>query len=437
MSKKCLIILLLCSQIKALTLTQAIENSLQSNTDLMEIKQQQQLDQLEIINQRQQLYPSINLKGLAQWNKHHTNTEDASIDLNWTTAHGTNLVAHLQDGHNDSLTLTQPLLKGWNSQLNRAPITKAINKARLTHIKSIELQNHVIKHTFELYLTTLLKHQELDLKKRALNEAKTNYLTGEKRYHKGSLAKLEYLELQHYFLQAKLNFQQGEQSLANAKNNLSLYTHTPIKKTIISKHLKVILPDKLPKNTPPHSKLIHQNLSIRQLNIQLKQASLNLQQAKENKNWDLNFIYKRENSNDQSAGLSLDIPLSTTAKDLAIKSQKLLISQLEHQRANLTNHLKQDLDNAQNNLQQSFTSMNLAELEVQTTKIKHQASKIKFKNGDLPYSKLTEAYDKWLTSLLNQRSLQIEYMLAILVYYEKTNQLHQHWKFIANTSNRP
>lgn len=435
MVKLILVLALLCSQANALTLNQAVSKALNSNIDLLEIKQQAVLDKLEIKIQKQALLPFGTIKGLTKWHNHSSNTEDISIDIDWATQNGTKIAAHLQDGSKDNLTLTQPLLKGWNPKLNRANITKAIYNAQLTQLKHTELVNQIIKHTFELFYAVLLKSEELKLKTRGLDEAQKHWLTGQKQYQKGDLAKIEYLELKRYFLQSKLNLQQGQQALSKAKTSLSQYIHLPNKNITINHQLNIIDPKLLPKFNISTTSIIKQNPSIHKLKIALQQANLDLQKAQEDTAWDFNFQWKLENKGIQSAGLALELPLSNTKQKQAIKIQSLTIRKLQHQLDNLNLNLKQDIESLAQDIKDQFILINLSKLEVETTKLKHQASKIKFKNGDLSYSDLTKAYDKWLNSLLSLQSLQVMYMQKVLDYYLKINQLHHSWKAIAKISN--
>lgn len=252
-------------------------------------------------------------------------------------------------GQNISLNFTQPLLRGFGSDVNRA----SIEIARLNEAANIlSLKNTLISNittTLRAYRNLLRSQEALKIQEIALKSAETQLEYIDALIEAGRRARIDRI-------QAETNLANRQVSLLAASNRLEEARLDLISILDIDKNIQVVAIEQpatddleLISWSPESAQKIslENNIDYLQALISIELAKIDLLLAEDSQKWDLglnasytnNLSNTAENNNDLRAGISL----SRTFGDRDLESQversqiqlKIVQNNLEEQRENL------------------------------------------------------------------------------------------------------
>ncbi|MBT3237032.1 MAG: TolC family protein [Bdellovibrionales bacterium] len=143
--------------------------------------------------------------------KFNTGTE-ISIPYNVTITKSNSTTRTIAKTYEPSLTLsiTQPLLKGFDATYVARDIEEARMDVEIEQLKNLEAINKKLQEALELYFDTILKHEQIGIRRTGSKNAKQNMAFITEKHRLGKASQIEYLE-------AKTAFQKTEDSLLTAQ----------------------------------------------------------------------------------------------------------------------------------------------------------------------------------------------------------------------------
>jgi outer membrane protein len=378
----------------------------------------------------------------------------ASISARWTGARLTQNTTGTSSSNdqnsldqNISVTFTQPLLRGFGVDVNRAPI----EIARLQEqINILELQSTLISNitsTLQVYRNLLEAQEALQIQKNGLESARKQLEYTEALIEAGRLAGIERVQAQTTVANRQLSLLAAQNSLDQARLRL-------IRILDIDKSIQIVATEKpstdnleLVSFTQEEAKEIalNNNIDYLQSLITIERANIELLLAQNEKNWNLDFNAGYQNNLNNTAensnGFSASLSLSREFGDRNFENQversqiQLEIAQnnLQEQRDNLEIDVINALRDVEFSLQQLEQAKKARELSEQ--QLENEREKLRL---GVPGSRLLDVlrFENDLVNAQNSElNAQIRYLNSLTSLYATLGITLERWEITVEPEN--
>ncbi len=349
----------------------------------------------------------------------------ATITLNWNTnsrLEGSDR-AFNSIGQNLGLTLTQPLLRGAGSEINRLPI----KRARLTETNNVlQLKSSVIEtvtNVITTYRSLVGSQQQLEIQENALENAKKRLEETELLIQLGRRARVEAVTIQQEISGAELAVLRARNALASQKLSL-------VRILDIDRQIEVVAEDFTEVETPSLNieeitqlALLNQP-SYLQEQIAIETAELALLEAEDALRWnlDLSAGYNNaintitETTGDVRAGISLSQDFGNMKeRKLQLKESQIGLIQAQNNLLEARQSLEIDVVNAVRDVTLSLEEVKLARqaTELAEELLKIEEDKLKFAVGNVRAQDVVDAQERVVSARNAELNAKINYQNSL------------------------
>ncbi|MDY6802237.1 MAG: TolC family protein [Cyanobacteriota bacterium] len=349
----------------------------------------------------------------------------ATITLNWNTnsrLEGSEN-AFNSIGQNLGVTLTQPLLRGAGSEINRLPI----KIARLQETNNVlQLKSTVIDtvtNVIKTYRGLVQSQQQLEIQEKALENARERLERTELLIELGRIARVEAVSIQQEISGAELAVLRARSNLASQKLSL-------VQILDIERQIEVVAEDFTEVETPSLNleeitqlALLNQP-SYLQEQIAIERAELDMLEAEDALRWklDLSAGYNNaintvtETSGDFLAGINLSQEFGNMKeRKLQLKESQIGLIQAQNNLLEARQSLEIDVVNAVRDVTLSLQEVKLARqaTELAEELLKIEEDKLKFGVGNVRAQDVVDAQERVVGARNAELNAKIDYQNSL------------------------
>ncbi len=445
-----------------LNLADAVYLALENNRELKIAYLQRILDKKQLAETESQFNPTITpqlsiVSNNTQNGDNQTNniTYSLGANISWKIPTGGTMTLTLQGqnqlsennvldnrtqaqilNQNISFNFSQPLLKGFGTELNTISIKKAqlTEKANIVNWKNTNAQ--IITNTILSYRNLLLAQEKLKIEQISVENAKKDLERLQALFEFGRIAKNDLIERQADIAQQQVNLVNTQNALDQAITDLTKILDLPITKKLIAVEIP---PPPTTFNLPTYGEMLelvlaNNNSYISAVN-NVENSKLNIIEAKNQQQWDLKFnlgygfnsASNTQDSGNLNSSFTLSREFGNLSQDNGVEkskiSQQSAILALENTRKNLEEELKTRM----RNVEDTFRQIKLAQQarELAETRLINAKEKMRL-NGKMSMTDII-SFEKGLVDAKNQE------LNAVINHLNSITQMEQ---FLGITVNK-
>ncbi|MGB3204650.1 MAG: TolC family protein [Crinalium sp.] len=439
-----------------LTITEAVYFALENNRELKIAYLQRILDKKQLAETESQFNPTFTPQisvssSNAQDGSSLSNNRNASLgaSINWKMPTGGNISLTLQGQNqlsennslsnrsdanslNQSINFTQPLLRGFGTQINTLNIKKTRLAEKANLLNFVSTKSQIITNTILSYRNLLLAQERLKIEQISVGNSKKDLERLQALFEFGRISKNDLVERQADIAQQEVNLVNTQSALEQAITDLNKVLDLPVPKKLIA--IETPAPP-ASFNLPSYAEMLDLTLAnntayLNALNS-VENANFGVIEARNQQQWDLNFnlssgLNSATNSQDTSnlnSSFTLSREFGNPSKDNSVdKSQISLQSSqlaLENNRKNLEEELKTKIRNIEDTFRQiklAQQARQLAETKVTNAKERMRLSSNISMTDIINFEKsLVDAKNQELNAVINHLNsvTQMEQFLGI------------------------
>jgi|GEM_PF-1312517 len=284
----------------ALGLPEAVALALQKNADIKSAYLQRVLDKftLQLAKDRYRLQPSLSVNEITTSLPHaFSDASDRQFGVTpgvtWDTPYSTNFAFSWSNtlnngvyGSAESLTVTQPLLRGFGKQIASAPLNDALDQEIQAKMNLRQTLITTITQVITDYYALQQAEMNIDNAKRTLKTNQRHLYQDRLRVKAGELAPTELSQDEYQVEQQKVQIGTSENAIKDAQLRLS-------NDLGLDQRIQLILPTKIrvpqvrPNQQLSEKIVLANNIAYQQALLGIKQAKRGLLVARDNARWNL------------------------------------------------------------------------------------------------------------------------------------------------------
>ncbi|MCK4869916.1 MAG: TolC family protein [Gammaproteobacteria bacterium] len=438
---------------KKLSLKEAVFLALRFNPDVKNAEIQRALDKFDLELKYWAFTPHYKLTGSANYTYGQKPQYDLTPEASLNTPIGTTIGAKINnqlvgsESPSVDLSVTQPLLRGFGTQVNKDSLDlhnqidqEIINKLTL---KSTVMQT-VVK-VISQYLTLAQDYNTLDIYREQLKQLMKTYEEYQIKIKAGKMPPREIVQQesniaqQKYTIQDQLDTLQRDYHTLLATLGLRDTTKIRVDRNVVAQ----LLP--LPNAEKSKKLALDNNVGYRQSLLAVKQARQNFRYSEDQQRWELNLkadatvtngrLIKgvgqditSQSQSSRSVGLELDIPIDdmslkeTLMQDkVALEKQRVTVAQTRRQSQIDVSTQLRSIDSAKRQIQQAYLTAKLAKESYEIERIKWSHSRSSNIDLNTALGDVTQAQNNIVFA-------KISYLNALAQFQETIGTLLDAWQ---------
>jgi len=317
----------------------------------------------------------------------------ATIDLTWnanSTLNGDDTSLN-NLGQNLELNVTQPLLRGAGSEINRLPIKRArlTEKSNILQLKSSLIST--ITNVITAYRSLVQSQQGLEIQEQALEDAKERLEEINTLIEFGRRARVDAVTFQQNIAERELGVLRAKSSLENQKLNLIAILDIERDIEVVAEDIQTVEAPVFNLEEITELALLNKPSYLQQ-QIAIETAELALLQAEDDLRWQLDLGASYNNTlntlNEITGEFRADISLSQEFGE--IKDRKLELKRSQIGLVQAQNNLLEERQNLEIDVANAIRSVNLSFEEV---KLARQATELAERQLQIQRDKLSLGAD--------------------------------------------
>jgi outer membrane protein len=409
------------SQLKQLTLRDAILLALRNNPQIQSARLQRVVDKFSLEVARNEFWPHYGLSGSATYAQGETPQYRGSPEISLKTALGTQIVVTGQpalnnnEGHSISVTATQPLLRGFGPAVNLAGYRNSKDNEEANKLSLKDRFQSIATEVITAYHQVVQDYNRLDVDQSSLNESEQTLHATHLQINAGKRPETDITQQDAQVAQQRFAITQDRNTIdQDTQKLLILLGLNPNAKITIDKKIDLSL-QALPSKENSVQIAMCNNINYRKSLLTLKTKYRDLDVAKNDQLWNLsvtatnaqNILTRYQDfQTDRRVVLNLDIPLDDKPRQQTLVNAKTGLEQFKIDQKNTERQLVSDVITALRNLSAQREQITLAEKSVEYSEQSLHIAQKKFQYGRSSMFEVT-SLQRQLTSqqqtLINQK----------------------------------
>lgn len=433
-----------------LTLKEAILLAMRNNPNIRNAELQRVVDKFSLAVAHNQFTPQIMLTGNAFFQKGSKGgSYSAFPSVSLLTPLGTQINTSLTHVLNNEaeppfttdlqVVVTQPLLRGFGTAVNKAPWRNATDSEKIAQIQFKEQVITILINVVNAFYQLVQSYNNLRVDKLSLNDSQTTLNQTIAKINAGKAAPADKIQQESNIASQELAISTDENTIRqNYQSLLTLLGLDPEAKIHIDQtiqHQRYPIPS-LEKSIEIAT--IH-NLAYQQALLAFNMTERALVVAKNNQLWELNAtltVDQPVGNNDPSAtgarslSFDLDVPIRDLARKQELVNAKIQLQQNKTNLEQLKRQLVVDVTNAYYNVKFSIRQVELSQNALKLAQQSLDIAKIKFKYGKTTSFELTSLQTALTSAQLSYIAQQIGYFNTIEAFYQLLGTTLEKWNIV-------
>jgi outer membrane protein TolC len=455
------------TDLNLLTPQSALVLALNRNPDINIAINNRKVQRYDLLTAEQAFEPQFSVTGTTSYAKnnygsgniYNTSTANIGPAVTWTFPLGTQLAANwgygpthqsgtgaMQSTSNSwTITLTQPLLQNFGTDVNEVPLENARDDQGVDDLQLQDTIVNTVSSVMDDYYAVVQAEQSLQIAKESLVQSEATLKNREALLKAGRIPRLDVTQAEIDISTQQQSESQAEQTLNSAKakilEDLGLPSDTNFE-VVKDLTVKKINPD-LNASLALAQK---NNIDIQIARIQYKEQQRNMLTSENQNRWTLNLQLQRSHSltdttypntqvtpntsnlvDNTQASLNLSVPLDDVTLD---KNTLAAAVALQNQDISLRNQelaLKTNVVAAIQNLQAQWTQLQVSERNLSLSRTNYNAAVIKFKFGQIDAFSLSQQQQQLIQAEINVVNAKITYLQQVRNYEKLIGTLLDTW----------
>ncbi len=430
-----------------LSLRDAILLAMRFSPNVKNAELQRVVDKFSLAVAHDQFAPQIGLTGQALFQNNSKPSYSGFPTINYLTPYGTQINTGLTNIINPnnpsaittdaSVTVTQPLLRGFGPTVTMAGLYSAIDTEK---INQLNFKNNVISQVVEVinaYYQLVQAYNNLEINKLSIRDEQNTLNQTRAKIKVGKAAETEQIQQQLNIANSELSISQNQNAvLQSYQNLLTLLGLDPNAKVNVDKKINYSLKPLPPLKESIDIALEHNTVYLSAL-LTYKITERGVIVAKDQQKWQLNATAELLQPIKPAAGstavgsksltLDLDIPIHDLTRQEQLVSAKVA---LEQAKVNLTQQkyaLITQVTNAYNTVVFSQRQLQLAQSSVKLAQQSLNIAKIKFNYGKTTTFELTSLQSSLTNAQIGYIGQQIQYITAVEAFFQTLGTTLDKW----------
>ncbi len=437
------------SNVPLLTLQEAVLLAMRNNPDVKNAELQRVVDKFSLAVAHNQFFPQYQLKANAQYqNGQVSGVDGATQNITLQTPFSTQFSTEVTQAYTPysgerrvlkhaSLSVTQPLLRGFGPTVTQVNLANAIDTEKSNQLVFTSQTINTIVSVVSAYYQLVEAYNSLKTNMLSLKSSQQTLKETLERIKAGKAALADQIQQRATIANTELSIGTAKNAINQSYRNLLIVLGLdPQAKINIVKEIRGINRVKLTLDESI-GRALQNNPAYLQALLNYRITERGLITAKDAQKWQLDAVgtisrpLEASFSNaplvSRSLGLNLDVPIHDLSRQQQLVNAKIILAQAKNTLDQTRNQLIVSVTDAYENLRFNEKQVALYENAIKLAKQSLDTAQLKFKYGKVSSFELTSLQTDLTTTQLGFTSQQVAYLNSIESFYQLLGTTLEKW----------
>lgn len=360
--------------------------------------------------------PQYRLTGSTNWAKDSSTNKDVKAEIYMKSIYGSRIGVRKDwgSGQNTALELSQPLLRGFDSDVNLSELESARDNEYTGWLSLQNVLINTIDESLRAYWTVMAAEKGVEVQKKSLEILKQTLNAYELKVKVGQMAKASLDQQRTALLNAELLFENQLNTLNISKQNLLMALGLdPSAMISVEEDFSAMSKIKLPTLEKCVELALKYNISYLKQKYTIRSLYRALLVAKDNQHWQLDATGSI-NTSSWNAGLSLDIPINDLPRQQQLVQAKISYEKSQRDLLRAKQVLLSDVKNKWYNCKSQLEQIKISKQSVKSAYNDYKMALLKQMSGMTSTFEVISLQQQWVDAQLALINLKVSYLNSLI-----------------------